>query len=200
MSHTHVPEFRLKVNDALVTENHVLAWISGVPVVGVTGDRALASELDGVLDGTPFLEVKRSASRTETFLRFSNSNERAAAIREFASACLQTARTRDSPAFERDSEVVISMSPRYIDSAVEADGVTRRSAATLAVTGSDWNRDIWQHVRMAARAASTVLDEFASQLDLTSPGVVTAGDERTLQGLRDRFDTWMHTLHPAWVE
>lgn len=200
MSHTSVPEFRIKVNDALVTENHVLAWMTGVPVVGITGDRALDQELDGALEGTPFLEVKSSTGRTETVLRYSSPDERAAAIRDFAAECLQASRERVPPIFPPNSEVMVSMNPAFIDDSFSEHGWRRRSDATLSIGGSDWQREIWPAVRVTAGAASRPLEEFASQLDLTNPDVVISGDQRALQGLRDRFDTWMHTLHPAWVE
>jgi hypothetical protein len=195
-----VPEFRIKVNDALITENHVLAWLTGVPVLGITGDRALAPELDGVLTGTPFLEVKHSTSRTETSLAYPDPDERAAAIREFAAECVAAAGERDLPTLPAESQVIVSMNPKYIDDSLEAQGLQRRSAATLAMTGSDWRGEIWPRVRLAARAATWVLDEYASQLDLTNPAVLDTADQEILRRFRERFDAWMHTLHPAWEE
>ena len=200
MSHTHVPEFRIKVNDALVTENHVLAWNAAVPVLGVAGDRALEPELDGMLAGTPFLEVKRSTSRTATTLRYPDPDERAAAIRDFARQCLQSGRERPAPIFAPGSQVLISMNPQLIDATFEEHGLHRRSRATLSMIGSEWRTDIWPRVRIAARAASRPLDEPVDQLDLTNPAVVRDGNPHALQQLRERFDAWMHMLHPAWEE
>ena len=200
MSHTHVPEFRLKVNGSLITENHNLAWSAGVPVLGITGDHRLHRQLDGVLAGTPFLEVKQSTSRTETKPLYRDRESASAAVRDFARECLRVSSQQIIPEIPFDSVVAISMKPRFTDSATGHSGLQRESPAVVAIRGSDWRREIRPGIGRAAQAASQPLDAILAKLDLSSEQALNGQDPTTVQSLRDLIDDWMHTLHGEWED
>ena len=86
VSHTMVPGLRVAVDGAPVTECHIWARLAGLPVLGIAGDAALGGQLDGFLGGTPFLAVKRSASRTASTPVHQNPDGSLNALREFALA------------------------------------------------------------------------------------------------------------------
>lgn len=200
MSHTHVPEFRLKVNDSLITENHNLAWSAGVPVLGITGDQALEHQLDGVIAGTPFLPVKQSTSRTKTNPLYPDREEGSAAIRDFAQECLRQSGERMVPQIPQNSLAEISMKRRLTGGVAGQSGLQRKSRSVLALRGSDWPREIRPGVGRAAQAASQPLDAILAKLDLSSEESLHRQDPTTLKLLRDLIDDWMHTNHEEWED
>jgi D-amino peptidase len=201
LSHTHVPDaFRMKVNGALITENHSAAWSAGVPVLGVTGDEPLQGQLDGVLAGTPFLAVKHSTGREATQPVHSDPAVSAAAIRDFARDCVRHANDRSVPRLPEGSTVAISMSPALADRAEGQAGLRRASAAVLVVKGGSWPRDIRPALGVAAAVAMGPVDAPLAELDISSADRLGQQDANRLQQVRDDISARVLTLHAEWAD
>lgn len=198
ISHTNVPEFRLRVNGALITECHDDAWTIGLPVLGITGDGTLGRELDGSLADVPFLGVQRSSSRTETMPAHGNAEESAAAIREFARECVRNRRNHEIPQSPESFTLEISMRPDLADRVYTGGKLNRKSDSVLVLEGTDWRRDARPAIAAARQAALKPWARAHGTLDLSSEATMLAQDPVALERLRAYLDHWMRTNYPAW--
>ncbi|MBI5292147.1 MAG: M55 family metallopeptidase [Chloroflexi bacterium] len=198
ISHTFVPHFRVAVDGALVTESHAAAWLVGVPLLGITGDAALEAQVDGILNGTPFLAVKRSSSRSETTPLYGNGVASADAIRAFARRCAQEWRQRKPPALPSPFTVAMSLDPHLTQAAVGRHGLVRSSPAVLTVEAEDWGRDVEPALGAAMGAALRPLLAAQEDLDLSSEAAMQRQEPAKLERLRRYFVDWVHANYPAW--
>lgn len=200
ISHTHVPEFRIRVNGALITESHDIAWSLGLPLLGITGDGTLGRELDDSLADVPFLGVQRSTSRTETTPVHGSAEESAAAIRSFARECARTWHDREVPQPPKRFTVEISMRPDLADLVYTSGKLSRQSDSVLALEGADWRRDARPAISAARQAALKPWGKAHGNLDLSSEATMLGMDPVALDRLRAYLDHWMHTNYPAWQD
>lgn len=200
ISHTFVPYFRVSVNDALITESHAAGWRVGVPVLGVVGDAALGKQLDGALSGTPFLEVKRSTSRTETKPLHASPGASADAIHVFASQCIRESRQRKAPGLPSMFTVAVSLEPDLADLAVGKSGLTRRSPAVLTRQARDWRQDADPAIQEAMGVALTPLLKAIGDLDLSSEEAMLRQAPAALERLRRYFVKWTGGNSAAWED
>ena len=87
LSHTYAPGLRLRVGDELISESHARAWAAGVPLLGIVGNDVHARTL-GSLDGTPYLVVQETRSRSAATPVFGEA-EGLDAIEAFAEQCVR---------------------------------------------------------------------------------------------------------------
>jgi D-amino peptidase len=151
MSHTGGLSLRIAVDGNPITEAHIYAWRAGLPVIGITGDAALEGQLDGILEGTPFLAVKRAVSRAEAEPIYSP-DESAAAIQAFATWCVRHSPERANQRHPERLLLSISVPPRTADLIEGHHGLRRTSPAMLARSVTDW----WYEADPAVRAAQEI--------------------------------------------
>jgi D-amino peptidase len=199
MSHTFVPYLRVAINDALVTECHVWALRAGLPVLGITGDRALGLQLDGILAGTPFLEVKNSSSRAKSSATHHDPSESADAIRAFARGCVKGGEIREAPALAAPQTVSVSM-PRNLTTQAEGQsGLVRKSPGALTVRAKNWSQAD-SAINAAMGAAVGPLASALDGLDLWSGQDLSRLDSRKLGEARRYFADWVNVNSPAWED
>jgi len=200
ISHTFVPYFRVSVNDALITESHAVGWRVGVPVLGIVGDAVLGKQLDGGLSGTPFLEVKRSTSRTETKPLHANPGASADAIGVFASQCIREPRQHKPPILPSLFTVAVSMEPDLANVVVGKNGLTRRSPAVLTRQARGWVQDAEPAIEQASGAALTPFLEAIGNLDLSSEEAMRRQVPMSLERVRRYFVEWTGGNPAAWED
>lgn len=198
VSHTFVPNFRVAVDDAPVTESHAIAWRVGVPLLGITGDAALGAQLDGTLEGTPFLPVKRSASRVATTPLYATAEASNEAIYHYARRCALDWRHRRAPALPPRFTMAISLDPDLADLAVGRHGLARTSPAVLTLEASAWGTEADPAAGAAMGAALRPLFEAQGDLDLSSEAAMRRQDPACLERFRHYFVSWMQAHQPTW--
>jgi D-aminopeptidase len=200
ISHTNIPEFRIRVNGNLITECHDDAWTAGLPLLGIIGDGTLGRELDGSLSGIPFLGVQRSISRTVTEPVHQTEAESLEAIRGFASACIRVRRATITPVPPDEFTVEISLRPDLADLVYTGSKLTRTSPSVLQLSGSNWRRDAKPWLAAAISAGLRPWSAAHDGLDLTTEAQMLAQPEANLARLRSYIEGWMLTNYPAWAE
>lgn len=151
MSHTGGLNLHIAVDGHPITESHIWAWRGGAPVIGITGDAALENQLDGMLEGTPFLGVKRALSRAEAEPLYTP-EQSSAAIRAFAAWCAEHARDRARPRHPDRLLLSINLPPPIADLLDGQHGLRRTSPSVLACSVTDW----WYEADPAVRAAQEI--------------------------------------------
>src|SRR5207249_2201703 len=114
-----------------ITESHMLAAATGVPLLGITGDDTLATQIDGIIAGTPYLIVKYSESRATARPAHADARQTAAAIRSFAAACASRWRARPIPGLPASFTFAASTDPAWIGPAVGQHGLQRTAPGVV---------------------------------------------------------------------
>ncbi|MEZ4524059.1 MAG: M55 family metallopeptidase [Thermomicrobiales bacterium] len=148
MSHTEGINLRVAIDGKPVTDVHINAWRTRLPLLGVVGDAALETQLDGALEGVPFLAVKKSSSRTEATPLYSEEKS-SAAIEAFASWCVHNAAKRSPLPIPERFVLSMSMPPRIADLVDGEHELRRTSPAIVAKSVTDW----WYEAEPAIAAA-----------------------------------------------
>jgi D-aminopeptidase len=148
MSHTGGLSLRIAVDGNPITEAHIYALRASVPVIGITGDAALEGQLDGILEGTPFLAVKKAITRAEAEPLYPPEGS-ATAIEAFASWCVKNISERGRQRHPDRMLLSISMPPKTADLVDGTHGLRRTSPAIMAASVTDW----WYDAEPAVRAA-----------------------------------------------
>ena len=200
MSHTFVPYLRVAINGNLVTECHVWALRSGLPVIGVTGEEALGRELDGVLEGTPFLGVKTSLSRGEASPDQSSPQSSGEAIAKFARSCVETSATRKPAVLPSPFVVSVSMPSDLTRHAEGAGGLVRKSKCVLSAQGRSWRREGDAAVNAAMGAVLTPLGEIIGEMDFSSEEAVKSARKSDVEGARQYLKEWAEGNFASWED
>jgi D-aminopeptidase len=182
MSQTNGINVRVAVDGQPVTEVHLNAWRTALPVIGVVGDEALGEQMDGTLAGVPFLSVKRATERASATALYST-EEGLAAIQAFASWCAKNAGGREASPIPERFVLSLSMPPQLTDLVEGIDGLRRTSPAIVAKSVTDW----WYEAEPAVTGALQ-----ASFSLLTAPGVDAAERREILQ-------QWAATTEAEWL-
>ncbi len=182
MSHTNGLDMRVSVDGKPVTEVHVNAWRSGLPLLGVTGDEALGRQLDGAVEGTPFLAVKKAENRREATPLYSP-EESFAAIQAFAAWSAEHAGERAPAAIPERFVFAISLPPWLADRVDGQFELRRTSPAVLAKSATDW----WYDAEPALAGAM-----FASFSELFSPRTEPARR-------RELLEAWANANEAEWL-
>lgn len=158
MSHTGGINMRVAVDGRPVTEAHINAWRTELPLLGVTGDAALEPQLTDALEGVPFLPVKKAVSRAEAEPLYPP-EESAAAIEAFATWAVQHAHERPAVAIPERFVLTLSMDPRFADLVDGQHGLNRTSPAILARSVTDWWYDAEPAILAAINASFSPLEK-----------------------------------------
>lgn len=189
ISHTMVPGLSVHADGSPLTECHIWAWLEELPVLGISGDDALEPQLDGFLEGTPFLAVKHSSSRLETAPVHSNPEDRFAELSEFATDCASQP-LRPSTLPDRFT-LEVSMDPELASRADGAEGLTTTGPGILTKTAEKWSRDAQPALMAAMQAALQPLLAAQNGLELDSRDAMEIADPDRLEGLRRYFANWV---------
>jgi hypothetical protein len=189
ISHTMVPGLSVYADGSPLTECHIWAWLEELPILGISGDDALENQLDGFLEGTPFLAVKHSSSRIDTEPVHSDPDDRYASLSEFASGCaLRSLRPTTLPGMFTFGA---SMDPALAIRAEGVEGLTVTAPGMLTKPAEKWSRDAQPALLAAMHAALQPLLAAQDGLDLdTRDAMETANPER-LADLRRYLANWV---------
>ena len=195
MSHTWLGS-RWRLGDELLSESHEWAFAGDVPVLGIVGSEALGRERGPSLASVPYLEVQTGEGRASAEPIFSNPDESARAIRDFATSAVRKATGARSL---RPSDPKIQTSLHNADDvAGEMAGVgwTRFSATEFGFAAATWmeaDEAIWAAVALASRPWEWVFppidwtEENVRNLDTT---VVTRAEEVLKRWSTAPFPEW----------
>lgn len=189
ISHTMVPGLSVYADNSPLTECHIWAWLQEAPVLGISGDEALGRQLDGFLEGTPFLAVKHSVSRSETVPVHSNPAERLAALSAFAAECASRP-VRPIPLPEAFT-LEVSLDPELATRAEGAHGLKSASPGILTKRAERWNRDAQPALEAAMHAALQPLFTAQDGLELDSQDAMEDADPERLENFRRFFEEWV---------
>ena len=197
--HTMSAGIAFAIDGQLATESHLNAWRAGLPVLGIVGDDTLASQMDGILTGVPFLAVKQSTGRMQTQPRFPTTVETAAAIRAFATTCAQEGRTRTAPPRPPTFALDVSFKDATIAERFQGQpGLTRTGARTVQVQVADWWRDAQPLVWQAIGAAMSVALPAFIGLDLSTEAALARADPQRVAQAGQSFTTWLEHPEESW--
>jgi D-aminopeptidase len=199
MSHTHTTNIRIAVDGIPITENHHCAWTAAMPVLGVTGDAALAPQLSGALAGTPFLATKRSIDRPTASRLFPDSSSRDQSIKHFATRTVQRWRERHAPALPASFTLSVSLDPSLANRAAGQHGWRQTSAAVLMVEVADWHREARPALGAALAAANRVWEPHGPIFEIGSEEAMRAQDPAGLARAQDFLNAWMHAEEADWL-
>lgn len=198
MSHTQTPDFRVSIDGNLVTESHINAWRSNLPLLGVVGDASLEPELDGALKGTPFMAVKHADSRVDVSPIHENPEASAAAIRAFAAWCVVNCADRKPAPLSDRFIFSCCLDGRLADLAVDRYGLLRTSPSVLVKSCTDW----WTEAEPALQAgmAASMQPWLGAWrgVDFTSRESLNEQDPQRLERARTFIETWMHRNEVDW--
>lgn len=188
VAHTMLPGLAVAVDGARVTECHLFAWRAGAPVLGISGDDKLAAQIDGALDGTPYLAVKHSLGRGAARPAFATPDACDAALSDFARDCARRHHERVRPALPAPFRFAISLPAEIAAQIAGQAGLERTGPHTVAVTAGDWWRD-----------AEPALQAAMAAIYATLPPVI--GDDPTaIARLGAYIDAWIAHDETAWEE
>lgn len=196
MAHTMVPGLAVAADGRPLTESHIWAWLVTLPVLGITGDAALGDQLDGILDGTPFLAVKSARTRGAAIPSDGRPEDRLAAIRTFAAGC--AGRTPVPLVVPARFTFSVSLDPSLAADAEGHAGLDRTGPATLSKQATDWSRDAQPALQAAMGAALRPLLAAQDGLDLSSEEAVQHQDAAGLERCRSFYDRWAERDIEAW--
>ncbi|CAN5779623.1 hypothetical protein BH23CHL2_BH23CHL2_05160 [soil metagenome] len=182
MSHTGGINLRVAVDGKPITEAHITAWRTGLPLLGITGDAALEPQLDGAIEGVPFLAVKKAESRPEAEPLHSP-DDSAAAIKAFAEWCVKHGHERVPTPIPERFVLSMSMAPRVADYVEGQHELQRTSPAIVARSITDWWYEADPAIRAAVNASFSALD--------------TAGDDT--EALQRVLTEWAHADEREWL-
>jgi len=189
ISHTYVPDLRLRVDGEPISESHGRAWAARVPLLGIAGNDRHAETL-GALTGTPYLVTQRTTGRAHREPAFPGPEEAAEAIRAFAAEALR-AGGEVAPA-PRDFEFAATVpAGSEIEQRMAEAGWEQRSEGEFAASLPAWPAS--RPLLSGAMAAAFVpwMPYFTS-FDLTSEHAVElVHDDPVLEEGRRAFDAWL---------
>jgi D-amino peptidase len=189
ISHTMVPGLAVYADGAPLTECHIWAWLQEVPVLGISGDHALGAQLDGILEGTPFLAVKHGASRSETVPVHADPADRLAALSSFAAECASRP-VRPLVLPERFT-FEVALEPDLAAMAEAAQGLTLAGPGSLIKPAERWGRDAQPALQAAIQAALQPMLAAEGGLELDTRDAMDAADPERLEVYRDFFAEWV---------
>lgn len=198
MSHTQTPDFRIQIEGKIVTESHINGWRGNRPLLGIIGDAALESELDGALSGTPFMAVKQSQSRVETTPVHDSPATASAAIRAFAAWCVVNGDTREAPGLPDRFTFSCCLNGALADLAVDRYGLLRTSPSVLVKSCTDWWTDAEPALQAGMAASMQPWLRAWRGIDFSSREALDQQNPAALDRARTFIDEWMHRKETDW--
>ena len=196
LSHTYVPELRLRVDDELISESHGRAWAAEVPLLGIVGNDRHQQTL-GSLGETPYLIVQESQGRASMRPLFDDPRDGLDAIRSFAEACVREAASAPRVEAPAGARLEASMpNGRDVVEQMAAAGWSRVADVEFAVELDDW-RDSREPLAAAMGAAlSPFMQYWLGGFD--SAEAAAAADQARVGQLVRMFDAWAAAPLPQW--
>ena len=182
MSHTVGRDVRVAVDGRPVTEVHINAWRTALPVIGITGDDALGRELDCGLEAAPFLAVKRGEDRASSTPIYST-DEAPPAIEAFGRWSAERAAERTRLPIPERFVLTMSMPPALADQVDGLDGMNRTSPAIVARSVTDWWYEAEPAIARAMRSSFAPLDD----------------ENADIESRRAFFQEWAETTEAEWL-
>ena len=189
ISHTMVPGLSVFADGSPLTESHIWAWLQELPVLGVSGDNALGRQLDGILEGTPFLAVKHSSNRSETVPVHADPAKRLAALSAFAAE--SASRPARPIALPERFTFEVSLDPELATEAEGAQGLTAAAPGLLSKSAQQWSRDAQPALDAAMHAALRPLLTAQDELELDTQDAMESADPVHLERFRSFFAEWV---------
>ena len=196
LSHTYVPGLRLRVAGELVSESHVRAWASEVPLLGIVGNDLHQHTL-GSFEGMPYLVVQESVARDAMRPVFSNPQDGLDAIRSFAHACARGSASAPAVAAPTGVKFEASM-PNGGDVAQEmADaGWARVGDVEFAIELETWRESRGPLAAAMNAAVAPFMPYWLS--GFASADEADAADPERVGQLVTIFDAWAAESQPQW--
>jgi D-aminopeptidase len=196
ISHTYVPDLRLRVNGELISESHGRAWAGGVPLLGIIGNAAHEQTL-GQLSGVPYLVVQDTTSRAAMRPAFADQESASEAIAAFSAGTLADGGQR----FEAPAPLWFEAS---LPGGGENPGMVAAGWRQLSDTEYGIELAEWAAAReplaAAMNAAVAPWGPFFGTFDLTSADALErVHDEPVLREGRERFQAWLSADQPEWL-
>ncbi len=196
LSHTYVPELRLRVGGELISESHGRAWAAEVPLLGIVGNDRHQQTL-GSLEGTPYLVVQESRGRASMRPVFDEPRDGLDAIRSFAEDCAReaaSARLFEAPAGARFEASMPN--GRDVVEQMAAAGWSRVADVEFAVELEEW-RDSREPLAAAMGAAIAPFMPYGFS-GFDSAEAAAAADQARVDQLVTIFDAWAAAQLPQW--
>ncbi len=195
LSHTYSPGLRLRVGDELISESHARAWAAGVPLLGIVGNDVHARTL-GSLDGTPYLVVQETRSRSEAAPVFGET-EGLDAIEAFAEQCILERDGATVPIPPAGVTFAASMpNGAEVREEMEAAGWSRTGDVEYAV-----ELESWQDARAPLAAAMNAAIAPFAPVWLTGLSTAEASahaDREKARQLASAIGSWASASAPEW--
>jgi D-aminopeptidase len=198
LSHTEGIDLRVAIDSKPVTASHLNAWRAGLPLLGVTGDSALESQLDRALAGTPFLPVKTAASRG-TATPDLDAEQSAVAIIAFAKWTAEQAAARLVPALPKRFTVLFSLRADLADQVDGQAGLRRTSPAVVAMSATDWWYEAEPAIEAAVNASLAPLQNASRGVCITDEACLAGQNPDQLGRLRAILTGWAGRDEVEWL-
>jgi D-aminopeptidase len=195
MSHTWLGS-RWRMGDELLSESHEWAFAGDVPVLGIVGSEALGRERGPTFASVPYLAVQTGEGRASAQPIFSNPDESAGAIRDFAASAVREA-TGARSLRPRDPKIQASLhNADDVADEMTTIGWTRLSATEFAFAAATWmdvDEAIWAGVELASRPWEGVFP----LIDWTEE-IVRNLDEAVVSRADEVLERWSTAPFPEW--
>jgi D-aminopeptidase len=197
VSHTYMPNLRLRVDGEPISESHGRAWAAAVPLIGIVGNDDHRASL-GSLAGTPYLAVQHSHGRDGAQPAFADAVAGLAAIRTFAADSLR-AIAHIGPSLP-PPQPLFEASLAHPDVGAEtmlAGGWARSGAA-----GFSARLERWAQARelLAAAMAAAMVDVLPHWLGATSERQADGLDPARRDALNHAVGAWFAGSFPQWYD
>lgn len=198
LSHTEGIDLRVGIDGKPVTASHINAWRAGLPLLGVTGDRALEGQLDGALAGTPFLPVKSATSRG-TATPDLDAEQSAVAIIAFAKWAAEQAAERRAPALPKRYTVLLSLRADLADLVDGQAGLRRTSPAVVAMSSTDWWYEAEPAIEAAVNASLAPLQKASRGVCITDEACLAGQNPDQIGRVRAILTGWAGRDEVEWL-
>lgn len=198
LSHTEGIDLRVAIDSKPVTASHLNAWRANLPLLGVTGDSALESQLDRALAGTPFLPVKSAASRG-TATPDLDAEQSAVAITAFAKWTAAQAAERRVAALPKRFTVLFSLRADLADQVDGHAGLRRTSPAVVAMSATDWWYEAEPAIEAAVNASLAPLRNASRGVCITDEACLAGQDPDQIGRLRAILTGWAGRDEVEWL-
>jgi D-aminopeptidase len=197
VSHTYMPNLRLRVDGEPVSESHGRAWAAAVPLIGIVGNDDHRASL-GSLAGTPYLVVQHSQGRDRAQPAFADAAAGLAAIRTFAADSLR-AIAHIGPCLP-PPQPLFEASLAHPD--VGAETMLAAGWARSGGAGFSARLERWEQARelLAAAMAAAMVDVLPHWLGATSEQQAASLDSARCDALNHAVGVWFAGSFPQWYD
>lgn len=198
VAHTEGLNLHVAIDGKVVSEAHLNAWRAGAPLLGITGDAALESQLDRALQGTPFLATKRALSRGCAEPLFNTPQESGIAVSAFTRWCIGNANQRPTPELPERFTLSLSMPPRVADRVEGQHDLRRTSPSVLALSVTDWWYEAEPAIQAVMHATYYEWNKLSAGVEIESAADLEQLPTEERARLQHFWEQWIETPEPKW--